>query len=317
MTQNALIVGITGQDGAYLSRHLLKLGYKVFGGTRDSSMCDKSRLALLDVEKDIELISIAPNDFGSVAKALDLCKPDEVYYLAGVTSVSLSFDQPLECMESIATGTINFLEGIKLINKKIKFFNAGSAECFGNIEKIVATEETSFSPMSPYAIAKSTAYWQVANYRECYKLFCCTGILGNHESPLRPKRFVTQKIISGLKKIKALKSKKIVLGNLNTSRDWGWAPEYVEAMHLMLQNDIPKDYIIATGTSHSLNEFVELAFEYAKLSKSKYLSLDSSLLRPNDITYSHLDPGKINTELGWSAKTKFQDIIINMYEGVS
>ncbi|MDC2974973.1 GDP-mannose 4,6-dehydratase [Prochlorococcus sp. AH-736-K09] len=316
MNKNALIVGITGQDGAYLSRHLLKLGYKVFGGTRDSLMCDKSRLILLGIEKDIELISIAPNDFGSVAKALDFCKPDEIYYLAGVTSVSLSFDQPLECMESIATGTINFLEAIKLINKKIKFFNAGSAECFGNIENIVANEQTSFSPRSPYAIAKATAYWQVANYRECFNLFCCTAILGNHESPLRPKRFVTQKIISELKKIKSHKSKKLILGNLHTTRDWGWASEYVEAIHLMVQNKIPKDYIIATGKSHSLNDFVEFAFEYAKLNKSEYLVLDNSLLRPNDINFSNLDPSKINEELGWYAKTKFQDIIINMYEGV-
>ena len=316
MGKSALIVGITGQDGAFLSKYLLKLGYQIYGGTRDSSVCDKSRLCALNIENDVNLISIAPNDFRSVSKAIELCMPNEIYYLAGLTSVSLSFDQPIECMDSISKGPLNFLESIKLIDKRIRFFNAGSAECFGNIKINAANERTAFNPKSPYAVAKATAFWHINNYRDSYDLFCCTGILGNHESSLRPKRFVTQKIIYELKKIKASKSNKLVLGNLNTLRDWGWAPEYVEAMHLMLQANIPKDYVIATGISHSLSDFVEFAFEYAGLDKDKYLMFDSSLLRPSDIQFSYLNPSMIKKDIGWSAKTEFKEIIKNMYEGI-
>ena len=189
----ALIVGISGQDGAYLAKLLISKGYKVYGSTRDSSICDTSKLSKLGILDDINLLSLAPNDFRSVIKAINSINPDEVYYLAGLTSVGLSFEQPVECMESISLGTLNFLEAIKLNQKKIKFFNAGSSECFGNTNKMVANEETVFSPRSPYATAKATAYWMVNNYRESYNLFCCTGILGNHESILRNKRFVTKK----------------------------------------------------------------------------------------------------------------------------
>ncbi len=314
MAKTALIVGITGQDGAYLASLLLKKNYKVFGSTRDSSTCNKSKLITLKIDKDIEYLSLAPNDFRSVLKVVDLTRPDEIYYLAGLTSVGLSFEQPVECTESISGGTLNFLEAIRFLNKEIRFFNAGSSECFGNTNKSFANENSPFSPRSPYATAKSTAFWQVANYREAYNLYSCTGILGNHESPLRPKRFVTQKIISGVKNIKNGLKKELILGNLNTWRDWGWAPEYVEAIYLMLQNDIPEDFLIATGETNSLEYFVDLVFKKASLDKNKYVKINSIYFRPTDIEFSYLDPSKIKRKLGWQAKMKLPDIISIMYD---
>ena len=315
MNKTALIVGITGQDGSLLGKYLLSKGYKVYGATRDSSTCNKSRLNTLNITSDIEFISLAPNDFRSVLKVIDYSQPNEIYYLAGLTSVGLSFDQPVECTESISGGTLNILEAIKFLNKKIKFFNAGSSECFGNTNKIAANELTAFSPRSPYATAKSTAFWQVANYREAYNLSCCTGILGNHESPLRANHFVTQKIITGVKLIKEGITDKLKLGNLNTWRDWGWASEYVEAMHLMLSTNIQNDYIIATGETNSLKTFVDLAFKKVGLNLEDYLIQDKSLFRPSDIEYSVLDPSKIKKNLGWVSKSKLKDIIDKMYEG--
>ena len=316
MNKIALICGITGQDGSYLAKYLIKKGYKIFGTTRDASICDNSRLENLGIVNEIELISLAPNDFRSVLKVIEFSNPHEIYYLAGLTSVGLSFEQPVEAMDSIAYGTLNFLEAIKLVNKRIKFFNAGSSECFGNTNNTAATENTVFSPMSPYAIAKSTAFWQVSLYRKSYDLFCCTGIMGNHESPLRQKRFVTQKIISQIKEIKDSKYTELKLGNLNTSRDWGWAPEYVEAMHLMLQAKKPDDFIIATGETNSLKNFVKLAFDYFDLNYKDYLKYDETLLRPSDVHYSSLDPSKIKKELGWEAETDFKNIIRKMYEEI-
>jgi GDPmannose 4,6-dehydratase len=316
MNKIALICGITGQDGSYLAKYLIKKGYKIFGTTRDASICDNSRLENLGIVNEIELISLAPNDFRSVLKVIEFSNPHEIYYLAGLTSVGLSFEQPVEAMDSIACGTLNFLEAIKLVNKRIKFFNAGSSECFGNTNNAAATENTVFSPMSPYAIAKATAFWQVSLYRKSYDLFCCTGILGNHESPLRQKRFVTQKIISQIKEIKDSKITELKLGNLNTSRDWGWAPEYVEAMHLMLQAKKPDDFIIATGETNSLKNFVKLAFDYFGLNYKDHLKYDETLLRPSDVHYSSLDPSKIKKELGWEAETDFKNIIRKMYEEI-
>ena len=310
----ALIIGISGQDGAYLAKLLLSKGYIVYGSTRDSSICDISKLSKLKILDDINLVSLAPNDFRSVMKAISSINPDEVYYLAGLTSVSLSFDQPVECIESISLGTLNFLEAIKLNQKKIKFFNAGSSECFGNTNKKIANEKTVFSPRSPYATAKATAFWMVNNYREAYNLFCCTGILVNHESILRNKRFVTKKIISGVYDIVYKNSKELRLGNLDTWRDWGWAPEYVEAMYLMMQSKEPEDYVIATGITNSLKDFVSMAFKKFNLDQSKFVICDKKLLRPSDIKYSYLDPTKIYKDLNWKSKNNLEKIIDLMFE---
>ena len=304
----ALIVGITGQDGSYLAKLLLSKGYIVFGSTRDSSICDTSNLSKLKIIDDINLISLAPNDFRSVIKAINTTNPDEVYYLAGLTSVGLSFEQPVECMESISLGTLNFLEAIKLNQKKIKFFNAGSSECFGNTNKIIANEKTVFSPRSPYATAKATAFWIVSNYRESYNLFCCTGILGNHESPLRNKRFVTKKIVSGVWDIVCKKSNELRLGNLDTCRDWGWAPEYVQAMWQMLQQKDPEDYVIATGKINGLDDFVNEAFSALNLNWEKYVIINDSLKRPSEISSGFGSPLKAKSKLNWNAKTFMPEI---------
>ena len=310
--KKALIAGITGQDGAYLASHLLSLGYTVVGTSRDSSSCNSSRLERLSIHRDVELVSLAPNDFRSVLKTLTSTAPDEIYNLAGQTSVGLSFEQPVECMESIAGGTLNFLEALRYLGLASRFFSAGSSECFGDTGAQSANEISPFCPRSPYAVAKSTAFWQVASYRNAYGLHCCTGLLANHESPLRPQRFVTQKIISAVKAIKAGTQNKLTLGNLDIWRDWGWAPDYVQAMHLMLQHDTPTDFIVATGKTHSLRDFVDQAFDFVGLNSRDYLQTDSSLFRPSDLKYSSVDPANIKNKLGWQASVDFRGIVERM-----
>ena len=312
--KTALILGITGQDGAYLAHLLLGKGYRVVGSSRDAQMANTSRLERLEIAGQVEVVSLAPNDFRSVLKVVSGVKPDEIYNLAGQTSVGLSFEQPVECMESIAGGTLNLLEVIRYLGAPVRLFNAGSSECFGDTGREPANEDTPFKPRSPYAVAKATAFWQVANYREAYGLFACTGILANHESPLRPNRFVTQKIIQGVKAIAEGKQEKLVLGNLDIWRDWGWAPEYVEAMYGMLQAEESQDYVIASGMTHSLREFVDAAFEHAGLEPQGRLEVNSGLMRPTDLSYSAMDPGKIERALGWKANLKLEAVVARMME---
>jgi GDPmannose 4,6-dehydratase len=311
-TKKALIAGITGQDGAYLARHLLALGYTVTGTSRDSQVCNISRLERLGIYQDVALVSLAPNDFRSVLKTLTVVAPDEIYNLAGQTSVGLSFDQPVECMESIAGGTLNFLEAMRYLEIDCRYFNAGSSECFGDTGPLAASESSPFQPCSPYAVAKSTAFWQVCSYRNSYGIYCCTGLLANHESPLRPSRFVTQKIIKSVKAIKAGTQHQLDLGNLDIWRDWGWAPDYVEAMHLMLQQNSPADFIIATGITSSLRQFVETAFTAVGLNADEHIRINSRLLRPSDLRYSAMDPSQISYSLGWKASLRLPEIIDRM-----
>jgi len=315
MTKTALIAGITGQDGAYLAHHLLSQGYRVVGTSRDAQMADLSRLEQLGIVAEVELMSLAPNDFRSVLKVVSSAKPQEIYNLAGQTSVGLSFDQPVECMESISVATLNLLEVIRYLGGGIRFFSAGSSECFGQTGEEPATEETPLRPRSPYAVAKAAAFWQVATYREAYGMFACTGILANHESPLRPKRFVTQKIIEGVKAIKAGRANTIQLGNLDIWRDWGWAPDYVQAMPLMLQTDQPEDYLIASGTTTSLREFVQAAFDVADLDLADHLESVEALMRPADLAYSAMDPARIRARLSWSSNRSVEEIVAKMYQG--
>jgi GDPmannose 4,6-dehydratase len=309
--RRALILGVTGQDGAYLAHLLLSKGYRVVGTSRDAQMANTSRLERLGIRQGVEIVSLAPNDFRSVLKVVSGVAPDEIYNLAGQTSVGLSFEQPVECMESIAGGTLNLLEVIRYLGAPVRLFNAGSSECFGDTGRRPANEETPFHPRSPYAVAKATAYWQVANYREAYGL-----ILANHESPLRPNRFVTQKIIQGVKAIAAGKQEKLVLGNLDIWRDWGWAPEYVEAMQRMLQTEEPRDYVIASGTSHSLEEFATAAFALGGLLPQERLEVASSLMRPADLSYSAMDPSRIERDLNWRAIHGLEAIVAKMYAEV-
>jgi len=258
---------------------------------------------------------MALNDFRSVLHVLSKVEPDEVYNLAGQSSVYLSFEQPVETMESIAHGTLNLLEAIRFISKHIRFYNAGSSECFGDTGGRPASEETPFRPRSPYAVAKSAAHWQVVNYRAAYDLFACTGILFNHESCLRPERFVTKKIISAARKIASGRQDKLMLGNTKIVRDWGWAPEYVEAMWRMLQVESADDYVIATGKSASLDHFVELVFSRFNLRWQDYVEKCEDFLRPSDIAENHANPKKAAQVLGWQANYDVNDVVNLMVDG--
>lgn len=313
--KTAVICGVGGQDGAYLAQLLLSKGYRVIGTSRDAEVNEFHNLDKLGVKPYITLASVSLNDFRSVLQMISKFEPNELYNLAGQSSVGLSFIQPVETMESISAGTLNLLESVRFVNKKIRIYNAGSGEVFGDTGDEPASEDTAFRPRSPYAVAKAASYWQVANYREAYDLFACTGILFNHESPLRPKRFVTQKIISDVKQIAVGKLSHIVLGNLSITRDWGWAPEYVEAMWLMLQGSSPDDYVIATGISHSLECFVEKAFQAHGLDWRKHVKTEHSLFRPLDISVSKANPGKAKKILGWHASSSLDEIISKMQLG--
>lgn len=236
-------------------------------------------------------------------------RPDEIYNLAGQSSVGLSFDQPVETLESISMGTLNLLEAIRFTRRPVKLYSAGSSECFGDTGGQPAHEETPFRPRSPYAVAKATAFWEVANYREAYSLFACTGILFNHESPLRPERFVTKKIIKAACRIANGSHEKLHLGNISIARDWGSAEEYVEAMWSMLQQPQPEDFVIATGETNTLQDFVAAVFEAVGLDWTQHVIADPSLLRPSEIMVSRGNPAKALKHLGWKAKRKMSDVI--------
>ncbi|MEM1370416.1 MAG: GDP-mannose 4,6-dehydratase [Cyanobacteria bacterium P01_H01_bin.15] len=312
--KRALICGVSGQDGAYLAKLLLDKGYEVIGTSRDAQVSSFAKLKYLGIRDRIRVESVAPRDFRSVIQVLMKVEPDEVYNLAGQSSVGLSFQQPVETLESIASGTLNWLEAIRFTNAPIRFYNAGSSECFGDIGDRAADEETPFRPRSPYAVAKSAAFWQVANYREAYGIFGCSGILFNHESPLRPQRFVTQKIVAAACRIAMGDKMPLKLGNISIQRDWGWAPEYVDAMYRMLQHDEPDDYVVATGSCYKLEEFVESAFAAVGLDWREHVETDTSLLRPTDVAISRADPGKAWSKLGWRANYKTPQLVKTMVE---
>jgi GDPmannose 4,6-dehydratase len=241
-------------------------------------------------------------------------QPDEIYNLAGQSSVALSFQQPVETLESISIATLNLLEAMRFTGRPIKLYNAGSSECFGDTGDQAADESTPFRPRSPYAVAKATAFWEVANYREAYGLFACSGILFNHESPLRPERFVTQKIVASAVRIAAGVQSGLRLGNLAIQRDWGWAPEYVHAMWLMLQQNEPDDFVIATSESYCLEQFVALAFECVGMEWREHVSSDPGLLRPTDILMGKANPGKAKRKLDWAASHKMPEVVRMMVE---
>jgi len=306
--KRALVTGVSGQDGAYLAKYLLDRGYEVWGTSRDAQVASFRNLDRLKIKERVHLESLAVNDFRSVLQVLAKIQPDEIYNLGGQTSVSLSFQQPVETLESISVSTLNFLECIRFIGQPIRFYNAGSSECFGDLNGAPGNELSPFRPRSPYAVAKATAFWQVANYREAYGLYACSGILFNHESPLRPERFVTKKIALTAARIARGLQQELILGNTAVWRDWGWAPEYVEAMHAMLQLEKPEDFVIATGHSCSLQEFVEIAFHYVGLDPAQYVKRDQSLFRPTEIEVGRGDASKAATILKWQAKIKMPDV---------
>ena len=308
----ALICGVSGQDGAYLAHHLLSLGYEVVGTSRDAMVTSFSALERLGVRKQVTAVSMAINDFRSVLSTLERHEPDEIYNLAGQTSVGLSFEQPVETMDSIVGGTLNLLEAIRFTRRPILFYNAGSSEAFGDTGGNAATEATSFQPRSPYAVAKASACWLVRNYREAYGLAACTGILFNHESSLRPERFVTRKIVNAARRISQGSQERLKLGNIDIQRDWGWAAEYVQAMHAMVAAGARRDYIVATGRSEALRYFVEKAFAHFGLDWQRHVELDNAMLRPSDIMVSRASAERTRQELNWTATSDVDDVIARM-----
>ncbi len=309
--KTALIFGVSGQDGGYLARLLLEKGYEVHGTSRDSSSNPFIGLHRLGIAERVMLHTVALTDFRSVISVMHKVMPDEIYDLSGQTSVALSFELPVEAFESITVGTINILECVRLLGRPIKSFHAASSECFGETE-IPADEHTPFRPRSPYAMAKAAAFWAVANYREAYGMNACSGIMFNHESPLRPERFVTQKIIKGALDIAAGKADKLRLGNLAVERDWGWAPEYVDAAWRMLQTPSPTDLIIATGQTHSLLAMVEQAFALVGLDWRAHVETSEGLIRRTDLSRSAGNPARIHEVTGWKAEIGFRDVIREM-----
>lgn len=311
-----LIVGVTGQDGALLAKRLIGEGESVIGTTRDAASADCSRLAKLGIQSEVKLVSMLPTDYRSVLHTLSQHQPREIYFLAGQTSVGLSFDQPVEAIESIAMGILNLLEAIRFLDPSIRLFNAGSSECFGDTEGKAADENTAFRPLSPYAVAKACAHNLVANYRIAYGLYACTGILFNHESSLRPERFVTQKIVHGARDISLGKLDSLRLGNLDVTRDWGWAPEYVDVMTRMLRQEHAADFVIATGRSVSLSYFVERTFANFGLDWKQHVVTDAQFLRPSDISYGAANPSLAQAKLGWKAEHDVDYVIDAMSDAL-
>ena len=309
MKKTALITGVGGQDGAYLAQLLLKKGYKVFGSSRDAGASTFSSLRRLGILNQLNVLSMAPHDFKSTLTVISKVLPDEIYHLAGQTSVGLSFEQPSETIESITIGTLNILEALRFLKLPAKFYHASSSECFGDTQGEPADEHTPFNPVSPYAVAKSAAHWLVRNYREAHAMFAVNGILFNHESEIRPERFVTQKVVRAAYRISKGSTETLTLGDLSISRDWGWAPEYVEAMWLMLQAEFADDFVIATGQTHALKDFVAQAFACYGLDWTKHVLHDDQLMRPNEIAWSQGCPDKAQRLLGWQANKHMHDVI--------
>ena len=315
MSRRALIVGVTGQDGAYLARLLVNKNYEVHGTSRDAEVARLQGLESLGVRDQVRLHSLSPIDFLSVTQTIERVQPDEIYNLSGQSSVALSFAQPTETMESIIFGTLNILEALRQVDGKVHFYNAGSSESFGDIGEKPADESTAFRPKSPYGVAKAAAFSLVANYRESYGLFACSGLLFNHESPLRPERFVTRKITAAAVRIADGSGERLRLGNMTLSRDFGWAPEYVVAMWSMLNRPEPDDFVIASGETHTLEEFTATAFAEAGLDWTQHVDFDPAVARPSDIARSLGDARKAERLLGWKPVVRFHEIVSRMVRG--
>lgn len=308
----ALITGISGQTGSYLAGILLKNGFKVYGTSRTQTSSSYSNLFRLGISKyDVDISALNLLNPNEIENAFHTINPTHVFHLAGLSSVALSFENPIEAHYSISTACINLLNYICLHNKDIRFFNSGSSECFGNVQ-IEANEDSPFRPLSPYASAKVNSIHNTSIMRMSKQLHASNGILSNHESPLRSRRFVTAKVIQGLLNIRNGSTQKVELGNLSTVRDWGWAADYADAMHKVITADNPSDYIIATGESHSLLEFIQYACSSLTLSFDDCITANPSIRRPLDISCSKLSPQKINSKLGWHAKTRFFQVIDNL-----
>ncbi|MEI7640411.1 MAG: GDP-mannose 4,6-dehydratase [bacterium] len=303
----ALITGITGQDGSYMAELLLEKGYKVFGTTRRVSNPNMERID--HIKNRLELINADVTDFGSIFKAIKISNPDEVYNLAAMSFVPVSWDAPILTSDIVALGVINVLESIKLINKNIRFYQASSSEMFGKVQEVPQKETTPFYPRSPYGIAKNMGHWLAVNYRESYGMFTCSGICFNHESPRRGMEFVTRKISYNVAKIKLGLSKELKMGNIDAKRDWGYAKDYVRMMWMMLQQAKPDDFVIATGETHSVREFLQEAFKCVGLDWETHVKIDKKLYRPAEVQLLIGDASKAKKKLGWVPKVTFKELV--------
>jgi len=331
MIKKALITGITGQDGAYLTKLLLDKGYEVYGAFRRTAGLNLNGLKYLGVDDKVRYLPLELLEFTNIYRAIEKVQPDEIYNLGAQSFVALSFEEPTYTADVTALGPLRVLEAIRAVKPNTKFYQASSSEMFGKVQAIPQSEKTSFYPRSPYAAAKLFAHWVTVNYREAYGIFACSGILFNHESPLRGLEFVTRKITHSVAHMKLGLKAELKLGNLDSKRDWGYAPEYVEAMWLMLQQDEPDDYVIASGETHSVREFVELAFKTAgfdivwegkgveergidKKTGKILVEVSSEFFRPAEVDILLGDPSKAKEKLGWQPRTKFQDLVSIMVE---
>lgn len=314
MTKTALITGVTGQDGAYLAKLLLGKGYEVYGTYRRLSTPNFWRLQYLDVFDRVALVPTELSDMSSIMEAIQIASPDEIYNLAAQSFVEASFEQPISTGDVSGLAVTRFLEAVRQLKPDVKLYQASTSEMFGMVGKggRPLSEMDSFSPVSPYAAAKLYAHHITCTYRDAYAIFACCGILFNHESPLRGLEFVTRKISNGVARIKLDLEKKLVLGNLDAKRDWGYAPDYVEAIWLMLQQKEPKDYVVATGEAHSVKEFVEKAFQIVGLDWRSFVKTDKRFLRPLDIECLVGDSRRARTDLGWHPKTSFNNLVETM-----
>ncbi len=312
MTKKALITGITGQDGSYLAEFLLGKGYEVYGMVRRSSTINYERIS--HIQDSLRLIQGDLLDQNSLIEALKIAEPDEVYNLGAQSFVPTSWNQPVLTGEFTALGVTRILEAIRTVNPKIRFYQASSSELFGKIRETPQNEKTPFYPRSPYGVAKVYGHWITVNYRESYGIFCCSGILFNHESPRRGLEFVSRKVTSAAAKIKLGLQKELRMGNLDARRDWGFSGDYVEAMWLMLQQKGPEDYVVASGISHSVKDLIKVAFDYVGLDWEKYVGSDPKLFRPAEVDYLLGDPGKAKSKLGWHPKVTFEELIRMMVD---
>jgi GDPmannose 4,6-dehydratase len=310
--KKALITGITGQDGSYLTEFLLKKGYEVWGIIRRSSSFHTGRIDHLYKDPHekprLKLVYGDLTDGSNLSTIINEVKPDEVYNLGAQSHVRVSFDMPIFTVNTDALGTLRLLEAIRSSSRPVKFYQASSSEMYGKVVEVPQTEKTPFYPRSPYACAKAYSFWQTLNYREAYGLFACNGILFNHESPRRGETFVTRKITRAATRIKCGLQDKLYLGNLDAKRDWGFAGDYVEAMWLMLQQNEPDDYVIATGESRLVREFVEEVFNYLDLDWQKYVEIDPRYFRPSEVDFLQGDASKAKNVLGWEPKVTFKEL---------
>lgn len=310
--KTALITGVTGQDGSYLAEFLLKKDYEVYGIVRRSSSSNFERIK--HIQDDLKLLQGDLLDQNSLIGAIEASCPDEVYNLGAQSFVPTSWNQPVLTGEFTALGVTRILEAIRLVNKKIRFYQASSSEMFGKVAEVPQNEQTVFYPRSPYGVAKLYAHWITVNYRESYDLFCCSGILFNHESPRRGLEFVTKKVSNGVTRIKMGLSNELRMGNLDARRDWGFAGDFVEAMWLMIQQDEPEDYVISTDEAHSVKELLEIAFDHVGLNWKDYVVIDHKFARPTEVDSLLGDSAKARNKLKWQPKVKFEELIRMMVD---